>query len=207
MGRLFNPDNPVMGFIGKIGYSIYLNLLWVLCSLPIVTVGASTTALFSVMQKIVNEKNEGVTVEFFRAFRENLRQSTVVWIILLICGIVLGIDAYVLYALRFENVFWTFLSAVFLLAAAAYCIILMYVFPLMAHFENSVPAMLKNSLMIGMRFLVCTLLMGAVYFVMGYLIINVYAPLILLGEGFCALVCSYLLSGVLVLCEGRTIES
>ena len=56
MNQLFNPDSPVLGFINKIVYCVYLNILWLVCSLPIVTIGASTTALFYVTLKMA--KNE-----------------------------------------------------------------------------------------------------------------------------------------------------
>ena len=201
MARLFNPENPVMQFIGKVGYSMYLNLLWFICSIPIITIGASTTALFAASERIAHDRYDNITREFFHSFRMNFRQSTLVWLILFLVGMVMATDAYILRALHGESILWTVLTAVFLVAAAAYAIVMMYIFPLMAHFENTIPAMFKNALMIGMRFLLCTAAMAVVYIGMGYLIIFVYTPLLLLGFGFCALLCSILLSRILAMCE------
>ncbi len=89
---------------------------------------------------------------------------------------------------------------------AAYAIILVYIFPLLARFQNTVRAMFKNALMIGMRFLFCTALMALVYFIMAVVVINYFMPAIILGEGLCALLCSYLLSNILILCEEQTKE-
>lgn len=197
MRSFFNPENPVMNIIGKIGLGIYLNLLWFIFSIPVITMGASTTALFRACRFVVREQGTGVTGEFFRAFKSNFKQSTIVWLILMALGGVLATDGYVLYHMRFSNAFWTILTAVFVVAAAAFFIVLMYIFPLMANYENTIPAMFKNSLMIGMKFLICTACMAAVYIVMGVLIVRVFTPFLLFGEGVCALVCSWLLERIL----------
>ena len=201
MGRLFNPENPVMQFVGKIGYSIFLNLLWFVCSMPVITAGASTTALFHCCERLVHDQYDGLIREFFHSFRMNFRQSTIAWLILLIGGAILGTDGYILYHLYDKHIFWTLLSAVFLVMCAAYGIILMYLFPLLAHFDNTLSQMFKNSLMIGMRFLLCTVLMLIIYLGMGFLIITVFTPLIFMGMGTCALLCSFLLANILVQCE------
>ena len=204
MGNLFNLDGPVLQFINKITYSVYLNILWFICCIPIVTAGASTTALFYVTLKMVKNEEGNITKAFFRSFRANLKQGTKIWLILLFLGAILCTDGYVLYHLRFENIFWTLCTAVFFVAAAAYAIVLMYIFPLLARFDNTVGAMFKNALFIGVRFLVCTAMMAAVYFMMVLVVIRVFTPAVIFGEGLCALLCSYLLSNILLLCQEKT---
>jgi len=203
MHGILNPEGPVMSFITKLTYSAYLNLLWLVCCLPIVTVGASTTALFYVTLKVAKNEEGSLTKSFFHSFRENFRQATVIWLILLVVGIALGVDGYIFYHMRFENAFWTVATAVFLVAAAAYAIILMYIFPLLARFDNTIRAMFKNAIMLGMRFLLCTAVMAVIYFAMVFVIINVFTPMIVFGEGLCALLCSYLLSNILLLCQEK----
>ncbi len=207
MYRIFSPDNPVMQFITRIVYSVYLNILWFICCLPVFTIGASTTALYYVTLKMAKNEEGNITSSFFRAFKENFRQSTKVWLILLGAGIVLALDGYVFYHMRFENVFWTLLTAVFLVAVAAYFIVLMYIFPLMARFSNTTRAMFRNSIMIGMRFLLCTLLMAVIHFVMLFVIINLFTPAVIFGEGLCAFLSSYFLANVLQMCEEKTEEN
>ena len=118
----------------------------------------------------------------------------------------LAFDGYVFYHMRFENVFWTAATAVFLVALAAYAIVLMYIFPLLARFDNTVPAMFKNSILIGMRFLFCTALMAVIHFVMALVVIRIFTPAVIFGEGLCAMLCSYLLSNILKLCEEQNIQ-
>lgn len=203
MKGLLEIDGPVMQLITKIVYAVWLNILWFVCCLPVFTVGASTTALFYVTLKIAKNEEGAVTRAFFRSFKENFRQATMVWLILLAVGVLLGIDGYIFYHMRFENVLWILGTAVFMVAVAAYAIVLMYIFPLMARFDNTIWAMFKNSLMIGMRFLLCTVLMALIYFVMAVVVIRIFTPAVIFGEGLCALLCSYLLSAILVLVEGN----
>lgn len=203
MNNLLNPEGPVMLFFTKVAYSAYLNILWFICCLPIFTVGASTTALYYVTLKIAKDEEGNVTKAFFRAFKENFKQGTIIWLILLVSGIVLALDGYVFYHMRFENAFWTIGAAVFVVLLVAYAIILMYIFPLQARFENTVKMMFINSIMIGMRFLLCTVLMAAVYFVMVFVIIHIFTPIIIFGEGLCALICSHLLANILQLCAEK----
>ncbi len=204
MNNLLNLDGPVMRLINKIVYSVYLNILWFICCIPIVTVGASTTALFYVTLKITKDEEGSLTKAFFHSFKENLKQGTIIWLILLGLGIVLGLDGYVLYHMRFENVFWTLCTAFFLIAAAAYAVVLMYIFPLLARFDNTVGAMFKNALFMGIRFLLCTILMAVIYFVMALVVVRFFTPAVIFGEGLCALLCSYLLSNILLLCQEKT---
>lgn len=203
MSGLLNPEGKLMLFITKITYSVYLNILWFLCCLPIVTAGASTTALFYVTLKVAKDEEGNITKAFFRAFKQNFKKATVIWLILLAVGAVLALDGYIFYHMHFENVFWAVGTAVYLVALAAYAIILMYIFPLLARFENTVKAMFLNSIMLGMRFLLCTAAMAAIYFAMAFVVINLFTPAIIFGEGLCALLCSYLLSNILLLCEEK----
>lgn len=204
MNQFLTPDNPVMQFITKIVNCVYLNILWFICCIPIVTAGASTTALFYVTLKMAKNEEGNITKAFFHSFKENFKQGTIIWLILLGVGIVLGLDGYVLYHLHSTNAFWTIVTAVFLVAVVGFCIVLMYIFPLLSRFENTIKAMFKNSIMIGMRFLLCTFLMAVIYFAMAFVIINVFTPAVIFSEGLCAFLCSYLLTNILEQCEEKS---
>lgn len=203
MNSLLNPDNPIMKFITKIAYAFYLNVLWFICSIPIFTIGASTTALFYVSLKMAKDEEGNITRSFFRSFKENFKQATVIWLILLGLGIILGIDGYVFYHMRFENALWTIGAAIFIVALVAYAIVLIYIFPLLSRFNNTTKEMFKNALMIGMRFLLCTVLMMVIYAVMALIVVYVFTPAIVFAEGLCAFLCSLLLSNILIMCEEK----
>lgn len=84
MKNLFSLDNPVIRFLSRVAEMMIANVLFLLCSIPIVTGGAALTALNRVMQSIVLGEDIGVVKPFFSAFRENFRQATVGWLILLV---------------------------------------------------------------------------------------------------------------------------
>ena len=203
--KIFSYDSPFSQILLKLAWSCYLNLLWLLCSLPVFTIGASTTALYAVTLKIVNEKEGNLTAQFFRAFRENFRQSTCLWLILLGAGVLLAGDGYILFHLFRSSqgaaaMLWTLISALVIAASLAYGIVLLYVFPLTASFVNTNTAMLKNAFFIGTHYLFCTILTAAIHFAMFYIVVAVYTPALVFGEGLCALLSSYLLSGVIRAC-------
>ena len=69
--KFFSYESPFSQVLLKLVYACYLNLLWFVCSVPVFTIGASTTALYSVTLKIVREREGDLTRQFFKAFREN----------------------------------------------------------------------------------------------------------------------------------------
>lgn len=204
--KFLSYDSPFSQLLLKLCYSCYLNLLWFVCSIPIVTIGASTTALYYTTLKIVRGEEQYVARMFFRSFRENFRQSTTLWLILLAVGLFLAGDGYILYHLRASSagaaaVFWTLILALVIVAGIAYTIVLLFIFPLVASVSNTNLAMLKNSFLIGIRYLFCTIMVFAVHFAMFFVIVSIFSPMVIFGEGLCAMICSYLMSYVLLACS------
>lgn len=201
MSNLFNPTGPVFRFIVKVEYSIWLNILWFICCLPIVTIGPATTALYYCTQHIVLDQDSYITKMFFKAFKENFKQSFIVGLIMTLLGIGMGVDAYALYHLRNTSSFWAILTGIFIVAAVAYVIILMWIFPLMARYENTIMAMFKNSIMLSIRFIFCTVIMGLIFAVVFYVTVFLFTPLIVFGVGLCALLNSWLMKNIFVQLE------
>ena len=156
---IFNYDNPVWRFIGKLGDLIILNILWIVCSIPVFTAGASTTAVYYVTLKLVRDEDDSTIRSFFRSFKSNFKQATAIWLILLAAGIVLGFD------------FWFFVSGQMSLNGAVktamtavsggllliYLFIITYVFPLQARFYNPVKRTLFNAFFMSVRHLFQTI--------------------------------------------------
>ena len=201
MSSFFNPSGPVFKFITKLEYSILLNILWFVCCIPIITIGPATTALFYCTEHLVLDEDSYVIKMFFHSFKENFKQSTIIGLIMTGLGILIGCDGYILYHLHSTSAFWTLLSAIFIVAVIAYAIVLMWIFPLLARYENTTAAMFKNAIMLAMRFILCTFIMALVYVVVFYIIIFVFTPLIIFGVGLCALINSWLLKNILIQCE------
>lgn len=197
MNQIFSIDNRFIQILNKIFCSAWLNILWFFCSIPIFTIGASTTALYYVSLKLVRDEEGNITKQFFTAFRSNFKKATLIWLPLLLIGTLLGVDGYIVYHLRFDNLFWTLCSALLIGAAILYFIVLLNIFPLFARFENTIPATFKNALIMGLRYLFCSILMAVIYFVIYYIIINLFTPFIIFGQGLGALICSWLILPIL----------
>lgn len=205
--KFFSYESKFSQLLLKLCYACYLNLLWFLCSIPIFTIGASTTALYYSCLKIVRDEDSHVGATFFRAFRENFRKATVLWLILLGVGLFLAGDGYILYHLRQSAegtmaVVWTLILALVIALAVMYVIVLEYVFPLLASVSNTNSAMLKNAFLIGTHYLFATILVFAVHFAMFFVVVAWFTPLIVFGEGLCALVSAWLLNNILIACSG-----
>lgn len=204
--KFFSYDSKFSQIMLKLCRGCYLNMLWIICSLPIFTIGAATAALYSVTLKIARDEDPPILTTFVKALRENFKQATVLWLILLGFGLLLGADGYILYHLYRSThgpvaVISTLGLALIIAAAIAFVIVLIYVFPLTASVRNTNFAMLKNSLLIGIHYLFCTILVFAIHFAMFFAVVAFFTPLIILGEGVCALISSYLLSNVIRACS------
>ena len=205
--KFFSYESKFSQLLLKLCYACYLNLLWLICSLPIFTIGASTTALYYVCLKIVRGEESHVAAQFFRSFRENFKQATVLWLILLGIGLFLGADGYILYHLRQSSegsaaVLWTLILAVLIAVSLVYVFVLEYIFPLLASVENTNTAMLKNAFLISTHYLFATILVFVVHFAMFYVVVAVFTPFLVFGEGLCALISAWLLNSILIACSG-----
>lgn len=142
--KLFAMDGKFLGTLNTITDLIILNLLWILCCLPVVTVGASTSALYQVTLQIADNKDSYVAKSFFQAFRENFKQATLVWLITLATGFVLINDIFIV------SHFFTGYNTSVILGLLLVIGILMfagtlYFFPVIAYFKNSTKKILGNS--------------------------------------------------------------
>ena len=92
-----NLDNPVFRTMGRLGDVVLLNLLWAACCVPIVTAGASTTALLAVARKMAAGDDYRVWKNFFQAFRRNWKQATALWLLLAAAGALFLADVFLAY--------------------------------------------------------------------------------------------------------------
>ena len=204
--NFFSYESKFSQLLIKLSYSCWLNVLWFACSLPIFTIGASTTALYSVTLKIADDRESNVTKQFFDAFKENFAQATRLWLIMLGAGLFLGADLFVVYRLRAASlgtmgIMWTLVMAFLIGALVIYTIVLTYVFPLTASVINTDKEMLKNSFLIGTRYLFVTIVVFAIHVIMFLAIVIVFTPLVIFGEGLAALISSFFLLNVIRLCS------
>ena len=92
MDRFFNMDNKFFSMMSRVADLILLNVLCIICCIPIVTAGASITAMFYVTLKMVRDEESYIVKSFFKSFKENFKQALVINIIMLAVGGVLALD-------------------------------------------------------------------------------------------------------------------
>lgn len=144
--NLFDRESPLGRLLCALSDLITLNLLWLLGCLPVVTIGASTAALYAVARELTEGRCSGVFPAYREAFRANLKKSTATFVLLAVVGIILAADVLLLLGVSFPlwvKVLTAIPVVVFLLAAG-------YIFPLQAWFEHTVRGTLLNSLIMSM---------------------------------------------------------
>lgn len=170
---LFSPDNPVMRFFTWLGYVWILNILWLVCSLPIFTIGASTTALIYSCMKL--RADEGyVWKNFFKSFKENFRQSTLIWLIYLLVGalIAIGLIFWNNYNIQGSKIIWCIVCAMGVL----YFVSLLYVFAVQSKFVNTVKNTIMYSFLLAFTNIKETILLALI--VIGVVLINLVTPFV-----------------------------
>ena len=90
--KKFGIDNPFFAFMGRVGDILILNILFVITSIPVVTIGMSLSAMYRVTLRMARKECNYVAKEYFRACREEWKKSTVIWLIMLMSGGVLVLD-------------------------------------------------------------------------------------------------------------------
>ena len=157
MSSFFNMDSPVMRFLSRLCDLIILNLLTIVCCIPVVTAGASITALFSVTLKMVKGEESYILRGFFKGFKENFKQSTIIWLIIAVLGLFLFVDYRAAAVLpgNMKDIFQVLIGAVVIV----YLMVFTYIFPYVARFRNDIKNIFKNSLLIAVLNLPWTLVL------------------------------------------------
>ncbi len=161
MGELFNLDSPLMRVLGRLAELMILNVVALLCALPVVTLGASAVGLYTAVQNLVNDEGHPVR-DFLRGFRQNFWRATLLWVIFLASGVLLAFGL-VFYA-GMEGALFSILFGVTMLAAVLWLFLFSWSFPLLARFQNSSGATLSNALVCSVAYLPRSVGMAALNF-------------------------------------------
>ena len=160
MSKLFRMDSPLVRFLTKIADLMVLNILFCVTSIPLITIGASWTALYSVTLKMVRDEEGSVSRSYFRSFRQNFRQATLLWLGVLVVLALLALDIRVLNGMAGGTAPGLLRVGVEILALLG-IMVLQYLFPSLARFEASLADTLKNACMMALAHLPKTALMTA----------------------------------------------
>ncbi len=170
MGGLFNMDGPFYKLGTLIFDMLLLNLIWLIFSLPIFTIGASTTALFYVCGKKVNSKDGYLFKDFWKSFKMNFKQSTIVWLIIMLVGFILYIDFKSINLMEGLNKYFFVLL---LVVGFETLITIIYIFPVLSKFYIKTSNLIRTSFFMANKHLLTTISCILLIFLDVFLVIKV----------------------------------
>lgn len=146
---LLDTESPLMEKLTKVSDYIIINALTILFCIPVITAGAGMTALHYCALKLYRDEETFITKMYFKSFKENFKQATAIWLILLGVLVVLGLD----YLLMYMNptALSGYISIVLLVIAVLDVFTMVTVFPVLSKFCNTVPRTIKTALLLSVR--------------------------------------------------------
>lgn len=208
MGKLFDLDSPILRALGTLADLCLLNILTVIGCLPIITAGASITAMHYVLLKMVRNQEGYVWKDFWKSFKENFKQATAIWSVLLIFIGFFVVDCYIFKGLT-NNISMPFMAVLGAFAIFLYMIYL-YAFPLLSHFHNTVFGTIKNAFFISiMTFPKAILMMivTALPIILLYQYTQILPLVVMYGFTGPAYFCAWLYSGTFKKLEPKAVEN
>lgn len=154
-----NNDSRFLNALSKIGNALLLNILFLLCSIPIVTLGASLSAYYYSMVKVVRRERSYATTEFFREFKRSFPKATLFTLMLLAAAVLLWFDReYFAYSGRqYAFVAVAVLDVIVIIAA----FFLVWIFPVVSRFQGSFKKLMKFTFVISFKHIFSTILLVA----------------------------------------------
>ncbi len=155
--KLFDLDSPLMQFLNKVADMMWLNILTLICCIPIITVGPALTALHYMALKMARNEECYITRDYFKSFKLNLRQGILIWLIQLVVIVLLIGDFLILNysAINFGQPMKIILMVVSIVVLFTFT----FVYPVLAKFDNTVLRTIKNAFFIGILQFPKTILM------------------------------------------------
>lgn len=186
MAKIFDLNNPVWVFMGKLVDMVMLTGLWLLCCIPVVTAPASTKALYALSVQLAKNEEGYIASSFFREMREGFWESTVLGGGVFALGLFLASDLYVYH--RMPGSLGTVLFAAFFVISVVYIMMLSYLYPLMALTSFRGMGLLKVSFVTALKNSGWALLMALVMVCILLIGVFVMAPILAVGIGLAAFV-------------------
>lgn len=187
MRRFFDMESPFFRFLSRMADIMILNLLFLLTCIPIVTIGASWTALYYVTLKMVRNEESYIVRGYFKSFKENFKQATIMWLIVLVFLVVLFLDFRILSLSEGKGI--NFMTIGITVVALVGAMVLTYLFPILAKFYNTIKRTFLNAFLMSVRHLPQTVIMivipvAAVYISVSSAMVFAYATLMWIMLGF-----------------------
>lgn len=170
MSNIFNYNNKLFSAFDKVINIFCLSLIWFMACIPVFTIGASCTALYYAVNKVIRHGRGYIWKEFWSSFRSNFKQATVIWLIFLLIGLVMGADWFIMFQFMKAGAAWGKAFVIFVVMLVFEIAIWLYVYPNIARFENTNKAIVKNAALMSFAHLPKTILMLVILLVIAFLV-------------------------------------
>ena len=172
MGGFFSLDSKFMRTMSMIADLIILNVIYLVTCLPVVTIGAASTAMYTVCFRLGTAREGSLVKGYFRAFRDEFRQATLVWLFLLLFGAASCVNIFIFLSMDGWMHYLFFPFVLFLLVVL---MMVGYAFPLLSQFRNDTKSVIKNALIFSVAYLPRTVLIVVInVFPWALLLTNLY---------------------------------
>lgn len=151
----FNTESNFFKFLGTFGRFVYLNIVFVITCIPIITIGTSITALYSTMFKYINEQDEVFVPNYLKAFKNQFVTSTIYYFLALVFTGIITFSIYFWYKLD-NTISWIVVGLLALLFIA-FLFTLFYLFPLLARYTQTGKQVIKNAFLLSIANFLITL--------------------------------------------------
>ena len=194
MSSFFNMDNPFFRAMSRVADLMILNIIFVVCCIPVVTIGPALTGLFYTTLKMVRNEESYIVRGFFHSFKENLKQGIIINLIMIAAGVLLFLDRQIVRS-SIGGTVGNVMLVVFGAMAVFYLMVFIYIYPVLARFYNTIKNTFINSLLMSIRHLPYTFLMmivtvlpfGILYLPQGVAAVQSILMLLMILMGFAAI--------------------
>lgn len=194
MNGFFNLDSPIVKFGNLVADIFLLSVLWLVTSIPIFTIGASTTALFYVMTRRISDKENYIIKDFFLSFKREFIKSTIVWVILIFLFSLVIFNIYIVnYFFAYNQILLNIFIVLQFIVFFELLIFMVFVFPLLSRFDFKFKELIKNSFFIANRHFPTAVLCLAIFvFIFIFIYYTLFLPLMFFAMGIYSVLTSYL---------------
>lgn len=187
-------ENPFFEFMGKIGDIMIINLLFLLCSVPVITIGASVSAMYKAFGEMEEETYISPFKSFKNAFLSSLKKSIPAWLLSLVTGLILVFD--LMFVTKAPaNIFWHITGMVTGCLMFLWLLIICWLFPAALFKEGTLKDTVKKSMFLAVKNFPYTFIMvlldliPVICFILGDYYAALVAPVyFIIGFGITALI-------------------
>lgn len=180
---MFSYNSKFSQTVNQIVDCFFLSMLWIVFSLPVITIGASTTALYHAVDKVFRKEEGHLFREYWRVFRRDFKRATILWGIALLICVVMAANAFLAFDFTWTNSsLQTGLQILAIFSIAFFGVWMQFWFPYLARFDDPVRRILKNTLtmmMVETKTALRLLILGIIVVALD-LVLSKYAPFFVL---------------------------